>query len=62
MRNLFFLFAFFSLFVHAYLPAQVRVPFTMDSDIFYGAYVNTYGKYDYAPGPVAVRTEEQQGT
>ncbi|MBO7608423.1 MAG: InlB B-repeat-containing protein [Paludibacteraceae bacterium] len=48
MRKLFFLFAFFSLFVHAYLPAQVRVPFTMDSDIFYGAYVNTYGKYDYA--------------
>ncbi len=47
MRKLFFLFAFFSLFVQAYLPAQVRVPFTMDSNTFYGEYVTTGGKYNY---------------
>ncbi|MBO7505887.1 MAG: InlB B-repeat-containing protein [Paludibacteraceae bacterium] len=47
MRKIFFLFVLCSLFMHADLSAQVRVPFTMDSNIFYGAYVNTYGKYNY---------------
>ena len=47
MKKLLLLLCSFWLLSTVGLMAQVRVPFTMDSDIFYGAYVNTYGKYNY---------------
>ena len=47
MKKLLLLLCSFWLLSTVGLMAQVRVPFTMDSNIFYGAYVNTYGKYNY---------------
>lgn len=47
MKKLLLLLCSFWLLSATGLMAQVRVPFTMDSNIFYGAYVTTGGKYNY---------------
>lgn len=47
MKKLLLLLCSFWLLTTAGLMAQVRVPFTMDSNTFYGAYVTTGGKYNY---------------